>query len=85
MLRDTTEFLGEFEALEQEIPVLKTTVNKLIAGENRTVADLFDLTGMRWFHYTLCISVCGILNSPVPVFFVFKIGQIVCKELILIL
>jgi hypothetical protein len=43
-LRDATSFLGSFEGLDEEIPVIKTTVNKLIAGNDRTIADLFDFT-----------------------------------------
>ena len=43
ILRDNTAFFGEYEPLGQEIALLKTSVNRLIAGEDRTLADLFDL------------------------------------------
>ena len=44
-LRDLTAFLGDFEAFSEIIPVVDTSVNKFIAGEDRTIADLFDYTG----------------------------------------
>lgn len=45
LLQNSTKFLRDVEPLDEEIPVIKTSVNKLIAGEGRTLADLFDLTG----------------------------------------
>ena len=45
-LRDLTAFLGDFEAFSEIIPIVGTSVNKFIAGEDRTIADLFDFTGM---------------------------------------
>ena len=44
-LRDSTEFLRNFEILSEDFPVIRTSINTLIAGANRTLADLFDLTG----------------------------------------
>jgi hypothetical protein len=44
-LKNSTAFLGEFELLDTKIPLLETTVNELIAGQGRKIADLFDLTG----------------------------------------
>ena len=44
-LKNSTAFLADFEFLSEEIPVVKTTVNELIAGTDRTMADLFDITG----------------------------------------
>jgi hypothetical protein len=45
LLKDSTSFLSDFKPLSTSIPLVKTTVNKIIAGQNRTLADLFDLTG----------------------------------------
>ena len=44
-LRDATAFLEDFEVLSENIPVIDTSVNLFIAGSDRTLADLFDLTG----------------------------------------
>lgn len=44
MLRDNTAFLSDIEVLSENIPVIQTNVNELIAGADRTIADLFDLT-----------------------------------------
>lgn len=44
MLRNNTVFLSEVPALSENIPVIETNVNELIAGTGRTIADLFDLT-----------------------------------------
>ena len=43
-LKNNTEFLADYKPLGQDIALLKTSVNDLIAGEGRTLADLFDLT-----------------------------------------
>lgn len=43
-LRDFTSFLGDFEALDEVLPVVKSSVNDVIAGPDRTLADLFDFT-----------------------------------------
>lgn len=43
-LRDLTSFLDDFEALNEVLPLVKSSVNNLIAGPDRTLADLFDLT-----------------------------------------
>ena len=45
ILANNTKFLANFEPFRKEIPLLQTTVNKLVTGDDgRTVADLFDLT-----------------------------------------
>jgi hypothetical protein len=44
MLRNNTAFLSDIEVLSENIPVIQTNVNELIAGADRTIADLFDLT-----------------------------------------
>ena len=44
-LRNSTMFLENLEILGQTIPFIQTSVNELIAGDNRTLADLFDFTG----------------------------------------
>jgi hypothetical protein len=36
--------LNDFEALNEVLPLVKTSVNNLIAGPDRTLGDLFDLT-----------------------------------------
>jgi hypothetical protein len=43
-LRGSTSSLGDFELLRNEIPMIRSSVNQIIAGEGRTLADLFDLT-----------------------------------------
>ena len=43
-LKNNTKFLAEYEPLGQQIALLDISVNGLIAGEGRTLADLFDLT-----------------------------------------
>ena len=43
VLQENTAFLSDIDPFFEEIPLLKTTVNELIAGENRTLASLFDL------------------------------------------
>lgn len=43
-LKDNTEFFSDYMPLGEEIPLVKTSVNRLIAGEDRTLADLFDLS-----------------------------------------
>jgi hypothetical protein len=43
-LRDVTGFLSTFGPLEADIPLIKKSVNDVIAGTDRTLADLFDLT-----------------------------------------
>ena len=43
-LQDNTAFLSDFPILSENIPVVQTNVNELIAGADRTIADLFDLT-----------------------------------------
>jgi hypothetical protein len=48
MLADSTTFLSRVEPLSTSIPGVKTTVNELIAGPDRTLADLFNLTGKQW-------------------------------------
>lgn len=44
-LQSSTAFLANFTVLDEKIPVVKTTINELIAGPDRTLADLFDITG----------------------------------------
>ena len=44
-LRDETKFLDDFQILDQRILVVRKSVNEFFAGEGRTIADLFDLTG----------------------------------------
>lgn len=43
-LAETTKFLDDSDALSSEIPLIGTSLNQLIAGDDRTLADLFDLT-----------------------------------------
>ena len=43
-LRDSMEFLGNFDVLDEEIPLIQKSVNDLIAGPDRTIVDVFDLT-----------------------------------------
>lgn len=44
-LRDITSFLGDLQILDEKIPLIDKSVNTLIAGPGRTLADLFDFTG----------------------------------------
>ena len=48
-LRDWTAFLGDIKFLDEKIPLIEISVNELIAGEGRTLADLFDFRGERYF------------------------------------
>ena len=43
-LKNTTSFLRDTKVLAEKIPLIQKSVNQLIAGEDRTFADLFDLT-----------------------------------------
>ena len=43
-LKNNTAFLREYEPLQKTIPLLQVSVNELIAGRGRTLADCFDLT-----------------------------------------
>lgn len=43
-LRDVTAFLSDVKALDEIFPVIKTSINEVIAGSDRTIADLFDFT-----------------------------------------
>lgn len=43
-LKDRTAFLATYGPLAEEIPLLKATLNEIIAGEGRTLADMLDLT-----------------------------------------
>ena len=43
-LKDKTSPLRDYKPLQQEIPLLKKSMNDLIAGQGRTLADCFDLT-----------------------------------------
>lgn len=45
LLQSSTAFLRDIDVLKEKIPVIRKSVNNLVAGANRTVADLFDLTG----------------------------------------
>ena len=47
-LRDTTAFLSEFPVLDEKILVVKKSVNELIAGQDRTLSDIFDFTGKSY-------------------------------------
>ena len=44
LLAESTSFLSDFEVLNEQIPVVQTTINGLIAGPDRSLADLFNLT-----------------------------------------
>ena len=48
-LRDSTAFLKDLEVLNDTIPVVRASINSLIAGPNRTIAGIFDLTGEYFF------------------------------------
>lgn len=54
-LRNSTSFLSDIEVLDQTIPVVETSINEIVAGRDRSVADLFDLTGER-FRNELCVD-----------------------------
>jgi hypothetical protein len=43
-LKNNTAFLRKYEPLQQMVPLLRVSVNDLIAGQGRTLADCFDLT-----------------------------------------
>lgn len=43
-LRNKTYPLSDYVPLQQQIPLLKVSMNDLIAGQGRTLADCFDLT-----------------------------------------
>ena len=82
-LRESTAFLKDFEILSEDFPVIRTSINNLIAGPDRTIADLFDLTGEDFlFRYIFC-------DTPTEncIFFpfFFKIGPTTLKGLQLIL
>ena len=82
-LRESTAFLKDFEILSEDFPVIRTSINNLIAGPDRTIADLFDLTGEDFlFRYIFC-------DTPTEncIFFPFilKIGPTTWKGLKLIL
>ena len=56
MLHNSTAFLGDISVLGENIPVVQTSVNRLIAGADRTLSNLFDLTSESLFLYkTLAI------------------------------
>ena len=44
-LRDFTSFLRDLQILDDKIPLIEKSVNDLVAGPGRTLADLFDFTG----------------------------------------
>lgn len=44
LLRNSTAFLSDFDPVSTNLPLVETTVNGLVAGPDRTLADLFDLT-----------------------------------------
>ena len=54
-LRESTAFLKDSEILSEDFPVIRTSINSLIAGPDRTIADLFDLTGED-FHFDYIFS-----------------------------
>lgn len=72
-LRDVTAILGDYEVLGERIPVVKKSINDLIAGPDRTLADLFDYTGKNL--YRLCFEKKRILTLHLS----SKIGQITWK------
>lgn len=79
-LRDSTEFLADFEALSEPIPVVKSSVNDLIAGPDRTLADLFDFTGKT---LSVCPAACGCSLSAEhrnSLFLVKRLGQRLRRE-----
>lgn len=43
-LKSKTASFGDYEPLQKKLPLLQVSVNELIAGQDRTLADLFDLT-----------------------------------------
>lgn len=43
-LKRSTAFLKGYEPFHQKIPLLQVSMNRLIAGNERTLADMFDLT-----------------------------------------
>jgi hypothetical protein len=43
-LRDSTSSFGDFDLLRNDIPMIRSSVNEIIAGKGRTLAHLFDLT-----------------------------------------
>ena len=45
-IKNATEFLSDVDILNENIPVVQLSVNDLIAGPGRTLADMFDFTGM---------------------------------------
>jgi hypothetical protein len=44
LLRDSTSFLSDFSPVSNELPLVKKSINEVIAGPGRTLAELFDLT-----------------------------------------
>ena len=45
-IKNATEFLSDIAILNENIPIVQLSVNDLIAGEGRSLADMFDFTGM---------------------------------------
>lgn len=42
-LNEVTSILGEAKFLSEQIPLIQTSANELVAGNNRTIVDLLDL------------------------------------------
>jgi hypothetical protein len=56
-LRDATEFMSNFEVFGERISLAGVSVNDLIAGEDRTIADIFDFTGeFPYLRLRLCLE-----------------------------
>lgn len=54
-IKNATEFLREVEILHDKIPVVQSSINDLIAGEGRSMADMFDFTGeLKLTSITVC-------------------------------
>ena len=63
MLQNNTAFLSEIPVLCENIPVVQTNVNEIIAGADRTIADLFHLT--NWAE-NLSATLLDIASAPLP-------------------
>lgn len=84
-LRDNTAFLDEVAILDEKILVVKKSINELIAGPDRTIADMFDFTGETSLHETL-VSFFDVLSNSYDnlscrsCWHFYQIGPITWKE-----
>jgi hypothetical protein len=84
-LRDNTAFLDEIAILDEKIPVVEKSINDLIAGPDRTMADIFDFTGKTSLHGSLMLFFNALPSSSYDnlcrlCWHSYQIGPIIWKE-----